>query len=189
VRPHPVVLPPNQGVGAAGQCCVVALCCGPAVTLGLHDTGMCMGHHRHWHGVGLAGAWVWGAIVTCPVWSGPGWCSGHWCGLAAPTNVEVAAASGDAACLGLWGQLGCVLCPRTSGGGLVCRVSCVVVPGAGCSGLLLWIGALCDVVAQVGQWEHGRGAQTMHLAGLPLVGSPLSSVALRLCPAHLTSLE
>jgi hypothetical protein len=100
--------------------------------------------------------------------------------------------SGDAACLGPWGQLGRFLCPGTSGGGyhsLVCCVSCVVVPGASCGGLLLWIGVLCDVVAQVGQWEHGGGTQMTHLAGLPLVGSPLSSVAPQLRPARLTSLK
>jgi hypothetical protein len=90
-----VVLPPSLGVGAAGWCCVVALCCGPAVASGLHDTGMGMGHCWHLHGVGLAGAWVWGAVGTCPVWSGPGWCSGHWCGLAMPRNVEVTAVSGN----------------------------------------------------------------------------------------------
>jgi hypothetical protein len=103
VRPRPVVLPPSPGVGAAGRCCVVALRCGPAVALGLHDTGLGVGHHRHLHGVGLAGAWAWGAIGTCPAWSGPGWCSGHWCGLAMPRDIEMTAASGDAACLGPWG--------------------------------------------------------------------------------------
>jgi hypothetical protein len=123
---------------------------------GLHDTGLGVGHHWHLHGVGLAGAWVWGTVATCPVWSGPGWCSGHWCGLATPRNIEVTAASGDAACLGPWGQLGCVLCPGTSGGGchgLVCCVSCVVVPGASCGGLLSWVGVLCDVAVWVGQRE------------------------------------
>jgi hypothetical protein len=83
-------------------------------------------------------------------------------------------------------------CPGTSGGGcrgLVCHVSCVVVPGAGCSGLLSWVGVLCDVVARVGQCKHGGGAQMTHLAGLPLVGSPLLSVAPQLCPTCLTSLE
>jgi hypothetical protein len=59
-------------VGAVGQCCVLALCCGPAVASGLHGTGMGMGHHWHLHGVGLAGAWVWGATAIWPVWSGPG---------------------------------------------------------------------------------------------------------------------
>jgi hypothetical protein len=148
--------------------------------------GTCMG----W--AWLVGAWVWGAVVTCPVWSGPGWCSGHWCGLAVPRNVEMTAVSGDTACLGLWGQLGHVLCSRTSGGGcrgLVCRVLHVVVPGASRGGLLLWVGVLCDMVAWVGQFEHGEGARTMHLTGLPLVGSPLLSVALQLCPTCLTSLE
>jgi hypothetical protein len=111
VRPHPVVLLPSQGVRAVGQCCVVALCCGPAVPLGLHGTGMGVGHRWHLQGVGLGGAWVWGAIAACPVWSEPGWCSGHWCGLATPRNIEVTAALGDTACLGPWGQWGCMLCP------------------------------------------------------------------------------
>jgi hypothetical protein len=158
----------------------VLLPCGPAVASGLHGTGMDMGHRQHLHGVGLAGAWVWGGITTCPVWSGPGWCSGHWCGLATPRNIEVTAVSGDTACLGLWEVR--VLCPGTSSRGchgLVCCVLCVVVPGAGRSGLLLWVGVLCDMVAWVGQCEHGRGTRTMHLAGLPLVGSPLLSVAPR----------
>jgi hypothetical protein len=143
--------------------------------------GTCMG----W---AWLGAWVWGTVATCPAWSGPGWCSGHWCGLATPRK----AASGDVACLGLWGQLGCVLCPRTSGRGccgLVCHVSCVVVPGAGCGGLLLWVWVLYDMAAQVGQRKHGGGAQTTHLTGLPLVGSPLLSVAPLLCPTCLTSLK
>jgi hypothetical protein len=122
-----------------------------------------VGHRRHLHGVGLAGAWVWGAVATFPVWSGPGWCSGHWCGLAVPKNIEVTAALGDVACLGPWGQLGSLLCPRTrtSGRGchgLVCCVSCVMVPGAGCGGLLLWAGVLCDMAAGVGQCKHGGGA-------------------------------
>jgi hypothetical protein len=169
VRPRPVVLPLSLRVGAAGRCCVVALCCGPAVGLGLHGMGMGVGHRRHLHGVGLAGAWVWGAVMTCPVWSGPGWCRGHWCGLAAPRNVEVTAASGDAACPGPWGQLGRVLYPGTSGGAcrslvfgvlcVMCCVLCVVVAGAGRGGLLLWVGVLCDVAAQVGQCEHGGGAR------------------------------
>jgi hypothetical protein len=120
VRTHPVVLPPSPGVGAVGWCCVVALCCGLAVASGLHGTGMGMGHCQHLHGVGLVGAWVWGGAATCPVWSGPGWCSGHWCG------VEVTAASGDVACLGPWGQLGCVLCPGTSSGGCHGSVCCVL---------------------------------------------------------------
>jgi hypothetical protein len=72
---------------------------------------------------------------------------------------------------------------------VVCCVLCVVVPGASCGGLLLWAGVLCDVVAGVGQCEHGGGTQTMHLVGLPLVGSPLLSVAPQLCPTCLTSLE
>jgi hypothetical protein len=151
VQPRPVVLLLSPGVGAAGRCCVVALHCGPAVASGLHDTGLGVGHRRHLHGVGLAGAWVWGAVGTCPAWSGPGWCRGHWCDLAAPRNIEKTAALGDTACLGPWGQSGCVLCPGTSGRGLVCRVSCVVVPGASCSGLLSWVGVLCDVAARVGQ--------------------------------------
>jgi hypothetical protein len=164
VRPRPMVLPPSLRVGAAGRCCVVALCCGPAFASGLHGTGMGMGHRRHLHGVGLAGAcaWVWGAIATCPAWSGPGWCRGHWCGLAAPRNIEVTATTGDAACLGPWGQLGHVLYPGTSGRAcrsLVCRVSCVVVAGAGHGGLLLWVGVLCDVAARVGQCEHGGGTR------------------------------
>jgi hypothetical protein len=185
VRPRLVVLPPSPGVGAAGWCCVVALRCGPAVALGLHDTGLGVGHRWHLHGVGLAGAWVWGTVATCPVWSGPGWCSGHWCGLAVPRNVEMTAVSGA------W-QLGHLLCPGTSGRGccgLACCVLCVVVPGAGCGGLLLWAGVLCDVVAGVGQCEHGGGARMMHLVGLSLVGSPLSSVALWLCLTCLTSLK
>jgi hypothetical protein len=102
------------------------------------------------------------------------------------------AALGDAACLGPWGQLGRLLCPGTSGRGcrgLACRVSCVVVPGAGRGGLLLWAGVLCDVVAGVGQCKHGGGARTTHLVGLSLVGSPLLSVAPRLCPTCLTSLK
>jgi hypothetical protein len=92
----------------------------------------------------------------------------------------------------VWGHGGswAVCCvPGPAAEAIVCCVLCVVVPGAGYGGLLLWIGVLCDVVAQVGQWEHGRGAQMRHLAGLPLVGSPLSSVAPRLHPARLTSLE
>jgi hypothetical protein len=133
VQLRPVVLLLSPGVGAAGQCCVVALCCGPAVVSGLHDTGMGMGHCWHLHGVGLAGAWVWGAVGTCPVWSGPGWCSGHWRGLAAPRNVEVTAVSGDMACLGPWGQLGCELCPGTSGGGCHGLVCC------GTWGWLQWL--------------------------------------------------
>jgi hypothetical protein len=102
------------------------------------------------------------------------------------------AMSGDAACLGPWGQLGRLLCPGTSGGGccgLVCCVLCVVVPGAGRGGLLSWAGVLYDMVAGVGQCEHGGGVRTTHLAGLSLVGSPLSSVAPWLCPTCLTSLE
>jgi hypothetical protein len=93
-------------------------------------------HHWHLHGVGLAGAWVWGSVTTCPAWSGPGWCRGHWCGLAAPRNIEVIAASGDAVYLRPWGQLGRVLYPGTSSRGccgLVCHVSCVMV--ACCHGL------------------------------------------------------
>jgi hypothetical protein len=85
------------------------------------------------------------------------------------------AASGDAVCPGPWGQLGRLLCPGTSGGGcrgLACRVSCVVVPGAGRSGFLSWAGVLCDVVAGVGQCEHGGGVRTTHLAGLPWWGLP-----------------
>jgi hypothetical protein len=150
----------QSGGGAAGQCCVVAVCCGPAVTSGLHGMGMGVRHRWHLHRVGLAGAWVWGAIVTCPAWSEPGWCSGHWCGLATPRNIGVTAVSGDVACLGPWGQLGHLLCPGTSGKGccgLVCHVSCVMVPGAGCGGLLLWVGVLCDVAAGVGQCKHGGG--------------------------------
>jgi hypothetical protein len=46
---------------------------------------------------------------------------------------------------------------------VVCHVSCVVVPGAGRGGLLSWAGVLCDVVAGVGQCEHGGGVRTMHL--------------------------
>jgi hypothetical protein len=157
----------------------------------------CMTQDWAWGTVGTCMGWAWlvhgcGTIATCPVWSGPGWCSGHWCGLAAPRNVEMTAASGDAACLGPWGQLGRLLCPRTSGGGchgLVCRVLCVVVPGAGRGVLLSWAGVLCDVVAGVGHCEHGGGVQTTHLAGLSLVGSPLLSVAPRLCPTSLTSLK
>jgi hypothetical protein len=202
VRPRPVVLLPSPEVGAAGQCCVVALRCGPAVTSGLHGTRMGVGHRRQLHGVGLAGAWVWGDVVTCPAWSGPGWCRGHWCDLAAPRNIEKTAASGDATCLGPWGQLCCVLCPGTSSGGccgfvcrgfvcrgFVCCVLCDVVPAAGRGGLLSWVGVLCNVAARVGQCEHGGGARTTHLAGLPLVGSPLPSVAPRLYPKRLTSLE
>jgi hypothetical protein len=55
---------------------------------------------------------------------------------------------------------------------LVCRVLCVMVPGAGCGGLLSWAGVLCDVAAGVGQCEHGGGARTMHLVGLSLWGLP-----------------
>jgi hypothetical protein len=36
--------------------------------------------------------------------------------------------SGDTACLGQLGQMGCVLCPGTGGGGRECVVGC----GAGC---------------------------------------------------------
>jgi hypothetical protein len=149
VRLRLVVLPPSLGVGAARQYCVVALRCGLAVTSGLHGTGW------HLHGVGLAGAWVWGAVASWPVWSGPGWCSGHWCGLALPRNVEVTAASGDAACLGLWGQLRCVLCPGTSGGGccgMVCCVLCVVCRGTW--GRLPWLAVV------------GWGSVTWQLGGV-----------------------
>jgi hypothetical protein len=62
----------------------------------------------------------------------------------------------------VWGY---VLYPGTSGGAcrsLVCRVSCVVVAGAGRSGLLLWVGVLCDVAARVGQCEHGGGVRERH---------------------------
>jgi hypothetical protein len=86
-----------------------------------------------------------------------------------PRSIEVTAASGD--------------------GGLVCCVLCVVVPRAGCGGLLLWVGVLCGMVARVGQLEHGRGTQMMYLAGLPLVGSPLLSVGPQLRPTCLTSLK
>jgi hypothetical protein len=148
-------------VGAVGRCSVFALCCGLAVALGLHGMGMGVGHRQHLHGVGLAGAWVWGTVTTWPAWSGPGWCSGDWCGLALPRNIEVTAMSGDVACLGPWGQLGYVVCHMTSSGGchgLVCCVLCVMVPGVSCGGLLSWVGVLCDVEAQVGQCEHGSGA-------------------------------
>jgi hypothetical protein len=56
VQPRPVVLLPSPGVGEAGQCCVVALGCGPGVASGLHDTGLGVGHRWPLHGVGLAGA-------------------------------------------------------------------------------------------------------------------------------------
>jgi hypothetical protein len=143
VRPCPVVLPPSPGVGAARRCCDIALCCGLAIVSGLHGTGMGMGHRRHLHGVGLAGAWVWGAVATWPAWSGPGWCSGHWCGLALPRNVEVTAALGDTVCLGPWEQLGRVLCPGTSSGGchgMVCCVLCVVCCGTW--GRLWWLAVM-----------------------------------------------
>jgi hypothetical protein len=68
-------------------------------------------------------------------------------------------------------------------------VLCVVVPGASRSGLLSWAGVLCDMAAGVGQCEHGGGTQTMHLVGLPLVGSPLLCVAPKFCPTSLTSLK
>jgi hypothetical protein len=50
VRPRPVVLPQSLGVGAVGRCCVVALCCGPAVALG--------------------------GALSALAWGGPGWCMG-----------------------------------------------------------------------------------------------------------------
>jgi hypothetical protein len=39
MQPHLVVLLLSQGVGAVGQCRVVALHCGPAVGLGLNGHG------------------------------------------------------------------------------------------------------------------------------------------------------
>jgi hypothetical protein len=36
--------------------------------------------------------------------------------LAVPGSIEVTAALGDMVCLGLWGQLGCVLYPGTTAG-------------------------------------------------------------------------
>jgi hypothetical protein len=79
-----------------------------------------VGHRQHLHGVGLAGAWVWGTIATCPAWSGPGCCRGHWCDLAAPRNIEKTATSGDTACLGLWGQLGRVPGPAAEAVVVLC---------------------------------------------------------------------
>jgi hypothetical protein len=149
VRLRLVVLLLSPGVGAVGQCCVVALCCGPAVMSGLHDMGLGVGHCRHLHGVGLAGA-----VGT---------------GVALP-HLGMTAMSGDMACLGPWGQLGRVLCSRTSSRGccgFVCCVLCVVVPGASHSGLLSWVGVLCDMAAWVGQCKHGGGAQRTHLMVSP----------------------
>jgi hypothetical protein len=67
----------------------------------------------------------------------------HEVGLAAPRNIEVTAALGNTTCLGLWGQLGCVLCSGTSSGGccgLVCCVLCVVCCGTW--GQLRWLAAM-----------------------------------------------
>jgi hypothetical protein len=82
--------------------------------------------------------WVWGTVGTCPVWSGPGWCRGHWCDLGAPRNIEKTAALGDAACLGPWGQLGRVLGPVAEAVVVLCvMVLCVVCCGT--CGRLWWL--------------------------------------------------
>jgi hypothetical protein len=125
VLPRPVVLLPSPRVGAVGRCCVVALCCGPAVVLGLHDTGMGVGHHRHLHGVGSR------RHLPCMEWA---WLvQGHWCDLGTPRNVEKTAVSGDTACLGVWRQLGHVPGPAAEAVMVLCGVVLCVVCCGTCS--------------------------------------------------------
>jgi hypothetical protein len=134
----------GQWGGAVSLPCVVGqLSCRGCMTRewAWGTIGTCMGWawlvHGHGEpsglalrGVGLAGAWAWGAVRTCPAWSGPGWCRGHWCDLGAPRNIEKTAASGDAACLGLWGQLGRVPGPAAEAVVVLCGVVlCVVCCG------------------------------------------------------------
>jgi hypothetical protein len=123
VQPHLVLLPLRQGVGAAGQCHVVVLCCGLAVALGL--CGM---------GVGVGGCWHlpcvdWALLVLWPslvVWAGVGFLLLEVVGAAGPCCVpgQVVAA-----------VVGC--CPW-------CVVGCGAVHGILAIGV--WVGVAIIVV-------------------------------------------
>jgi hypothetical protein len=104
---HLVVVLSSWGVGHWGGAMLV-FCTRASCHVGTAQ-------HGHGHRGLLALALHWVGLA------GGGCC----CGLSMPGRHKAMAMSGDTACLGPWGQLGHVLCPRTGGSG-TCSSSSVV---------------------------------------------------------------